>query len=83
MGFNEERLQIRGRLADAEHKARQMEIRLQALASSIRGALPAFCRSEEIEAAKAAALAVELASLHADYLGLLGEIKAMKNALGL
>ena len=35
------------------------------------------------EAAKAAALAVELASLHADYLGLLGEIKAMKNALGL
>ena len=83
MGFNEERLQIRGRLADAEHNARQMEIRIQALASSIRGALPAFCGTEEIEAAKAAALAVDLAALHAEYLGLLNEIKAMKKALGL
>ena len=83
MGFNEERLQIRGRLADAEHNARQMEIRIQALASSIRGALPAFCGTEEIEAAKAAALAVDLAALHADYLGLLGDIKAMKAALGM
>lgn len=83
MGFNEERLQIRGRLADAEHNARQMEIRIQALASSIRGALPAFCGTEEIEAARAAALAVDLAALHADYLGLLGDIKAMKAALGM
>ena len=83
MGFNEERLRIRGRLADAEHKARQMEIRIQAMASSIRGALPAFCDTTELEAAKAAALAVDLASLHAEYLGLLGEIKAMKTALGL
>lgn len=83
MGFDQERLSTRGRLADAEQEARSLEMRIQALATSIRQALPAFAGIEEFEAEKAATLAVELAGLHAEYLGLQSKIRAMRRALGM
>ena len=83
MGFDNERLATRGKLVEVEMEARQMQIRIHALASSIRAALPAFADIEELEAEKAATLAVELAGLHAEYLGMQEKIRAMRRALGM
>lgn len=83
MAFDQERLSTRGRLADAEQTARSLEMRIHALADSIRQALPAFADPEEFEAEKASALAIELAGLHAEFVGLKQKILAMRRALGM
>lgn len=83
MAFDDERLTTRGRLAEAEQEIWQLGVKIEDLASSIRRALPAFAEIEELEAEKAVTLAVELADLHAEYVGLRQKVMAMRKALGL
>lgn len=83
MGFDTERLALRGRLAEEEELARKMELSISGDVSAIRMMLPAFAPVKELQAAQAAVQAVELASKHAEYLGLLGEIANKKKALGI
>lgn len=83
MAFDDERLARRGRLAEAEQETWQLGVKIEDLASSIRRALPAFAEIEELEAEKAATLAVELAGLHAEYVGLRQKVMAMRKSLGL
>lgn len=83
MVFDDERLARRGRLAEAEQETWQLGVKIEDLASSIRRALPAFAEIEELEAEKAATLAVELAGLHAEYVGLRQKVMAMRKSLGL
>lgn len=82
MGFDTERLTIRGRLAEKEQEARRLEISIQGDITAVRNILAPFAPLIEIKADQAAVQAVELAAKHADYLGIIGEIAAMKKALG-
>lgn len=83
MTFNTERLTLRGRLAEKEAEARRLAISIDGDAAAIRMLLPAFVPVVELKAEQAAVQAVELAGKHAEYLGLVGEIAAMKKALGI
>lgn len=83
MAIDTERLTLRGRLAEKEAQARQLELSIQGDISAVRALLPPFAELEEIHANQAAAQAVELAGKHAEYVGLKGEIRAMKKALGI
>lgn len=83
MAFDMERLTLRGRLAEKEEAARQLELSIEGDVSAIRMMLPVFAPVAELQAAQAAVQAVELAAKHAEYLGLVGEIAAMKKALGI
>lgn len=82
-GFNTERLTIRGRLAVKEADLRNLELSIQGDISAVRMLLPAFAPLAEIKAEQAAVQAVELAAKHAEYMGMLAEIAAMKKALGI
>lgn len=82
MTFDTERLTLRGRLAEKEEKARRLAMSIEGDVSAVRMLLPAFVPVAELQAEKAAVQAVELAGKHADYLGLLGEITAIRKALG-
>lgn len=83
MGFDTERLTMRGRLAEKEQEARRLEISIQGDIAAVRSCLAPFAPLVEIKAEEAAVQAVELAAKHADYLGMIGEIAAMKKALGI
>ncbi len=83
MSFDTERLTARGRLAEKEQEARRLEMSIDGDVSAVRALLPPFVRVAELQAQQAAVQAVELAAKHADYLGLIGEIAAMKKALGI
>lgn len=83
MGFDTERLTIRGRLAVMEADLRNLELSIQGDISVVRSSLPPFAPLAEINAEQAAVQAVRLAAKHAEYMGMLGEIAAMKKALGL
>jgi hypothetical protein len=83
MSFDHERLAVRGRLAEKEQEARRLEMSIQGDMSAVRMLLPPFAPLAEIQADQAAVQAVELAAKHADYLGVIGEIAAMKKALGI
>ena len=83
MAFDMERLTLRGRLAEKEEEARRLEMSIEGDVSAVRMLLPAFVPVTELQADKAAVQALELAAKHADYLGLLAEIAAMKKALGI
>lgn len=83
MGFDTERLTIKGRLAEMEQNARRLELSIQGDIGVVRSCLPPFAPLPEINAEQAAVQAVQLAAKHAEYMGMLGEIAAMKKALGL
>jgi len=83
MSFDNERLTVRGRLAEKEQEARRLEMSIEGDIAAIRTVLAPFARLVEIKADQAAVQAVEMAAKHADYLGLIGEIAAMKKALGI
>jgi len=83
MGYDTERLTIRGRLAEKEHEARRLEMSIQGDIAAVRSILAPFAPLVEIQAQQAAVQAVELAGKHAEYLGLLDEIANMKRALGM
>lgn len=83
MGFDTERLQLRGRLAEAETRLRQMGLSIEGDVAAVREMLPPFAPIEELRAETAAIQAVELAGKHVEYMGLQREIAAMKKALGL
>ena len=83
MGFDTERLTIRGRLAEKEQEARRLEISIQGDIAAVRSCLAPFAPLLEIKAEEAAVQAVELAAKHADYLGIVAKIAAMKKALGI
>lgn len=83
MGFDTERLAVRGRLAEKEQEARRLEMSINGDIATIRSILAPFAPLVEIKADQAAVQAVELAAKHAEYLGIIGEIAAMKKALGI
>lgn len=83
MSFDVERLTVRGRLAEKEQEAKRLKMSIYGQVSAVRTLLPPFARIEELQPQQAAVLAVELAAQHADYLGLIEEIAAMKKALGI
>lgn len=77
-----ERLKHRGRLAEKEQEAKRLALGIQGDMAAIRDLLDPFAPVEDLHAEVAAAQAVELAGKHAEYCGLLAEIKAIKKALG-
>ncbi|MBA3008497.1 MAG: hypothetical protein FP810_18385 [Desulfocapsa sp.] len=83
MSFDNERLTVRGRLAEKEQEAKRLEMSIYGDVSAVRTMLPPFAKIEEMQPQQAAVQAVELAAKHTDYLGLIGEIAAMKKALGI
>jgi hypothetical protein len=83
MGFDGERLKHMGRLAEKEADARRLKMSIQGDIDAVRNLLDPFAPIEDLRAEVAAAQAVELAGKHAEYCGLLEEIKAIKKALGI
>jgi hypothetical protein len=82
MGFDTERLKHKGRLAEKEVEAGRLALMIRALISQVRDHLDPFEDLADLNSEAAATQAVELAGMHAEYLGLLAEIKAIKRALG-
>ncbi|HHO49278.1 MAG TPA: hypothetical protein ENN06_12655 [Desulfobacteraceae bacterium] len=82
MGFDTERLKHRGRLAEKTAEAGRLSLLIHGQVRAVRELLDPFEDVECLQAEAAAAQAVELAGRHAEYLGLLAEIKAIKRALG-
>ena len=82
MGFDTERLALKGRLAEKEAEARHLEMSIEGDVSAVRMLLPAFAPVAELQAQQAAIQAVEMAAKHAEYLGLMAEIVNIKKALG-
>lgn len=82
MGFDAERLKHKGRLAEKESEAGRLALLIRGLINQIRGTLDPFEDLIDLNTEAAATQAVELAGLHAEYLGVLAEIKAIRRALG-
>ena len=82
MGFDTERLAMKGRLAEKEAEARRLEMSIEGDVSAVRTLLPPFTPVADLQAQQAAIQAVELAAKHAEYLGLTAEIVNIKRALG-
>ena len=83
IGFDQERLTRRGRLAEKEARIRELENYMQGAIFSVRAALEPYAPLEELKPELAATLSVELAVKHAEYMGLRAEIAALKKALGI
>ncbi|MDD2467161.1 MAG: hypothetical protein PHI97_24495 [Desulfobulbus sp.] len=81
--LDNERLTRRGLLAEKESRVRELESSMQGDIFAVRAALEPFVPLTEIRPDQAAAQAVELAGKHAEYLGLLADISALKRALGM
>lgn len=82
MGYDTERLTIRGRLALKEADVRRLAVSIEGDISAVRALLAPFAPIDEIQAEQAAVQCVELAAKHAEYMGALAEVAAMKKALG-
>ena len=80
---NRERLTLRGRLAVKEAEARRLRMLCESDIASVRGLLDPFAPVEELRMEAATAQVVELAGRHAEYVGVVGEMRAMRKALGL
>ena len=83
IGFDTERLTLKGRLAEKEAEARRLEMSIEGDVSAVRTLLPPFAPVAELQAQQAAIQCVEMADKHAEYLGLVAEIANIKRALGL
>ncbi|MDH5525206.1 MAG: hypothetical protein OEY01_14615 [Desulfobulbaceae bacterium] len=82
MGIDTERMKYKGRLAAKREEAKSLHLRIEGDMHAIRNILDPFMPLHEVRADIAAAQAVELAAKHAEYVGLLEEIKAIEKALG-
>jgi len=69
-------------LAEKEVEACRLDLLIRGLISQVRDHLDPFEALADLNTEAAATQAVELAGLHAEYLGVLAEIKAIKRALG-
>ena len=78
-----ERLKHEGRLARKELAVKNLVLRMEGDIKVIRDILDPFAPLKDLKVEVAAAQMVEMAAKHAEYRGLLGEIKAMKKALGM
>ena len=67
---NRERLTLRGRLAVKEAEERRLRMLIEGDIASVRALLEPFAPIEE-------------AGRHAEYVGVVGEMRAMRRALGL
>lgn len=77
-----ERLKHLGRLEERKMEARKLELKLKGLVDAVRDALDPFEALEELKGEQAAAQAVELATVQAQYKEVLAEIAAIQKALG-
>lgn len=82
MAFDTERLKHRGRLAEKEAEAYRLSMIIRGQLETLRDLLDPFENLANLPAEAAAVQAVELAGRHAEYVGLLAEIRAIKKALG-
>lgn len=76
-----ERLKFMGRLEEQKNRARELELKLDGLRSSIRDLLDPFEEVELLRCEVAAAQAVEMAELQIDLKRCLDEIAAIRRAL--
>jgi UDP-N-acetylmuramyl pentapeptide synthase len=83
MSFDNERLAVRGRLAEKEQEALRLEMLLDGHRASLRSMLAPFDTLADLPVQEIAVTAVELAARHADYIKVCGEIAARKKYLGL
>ena len=80
---NRERLTLRGRLAVKEAEARRLRMLCESDIAAVRALLDPFAPVEELRMEAATEQMIELAGRHAEYVGVVGEIRAMRRALGL
>ena len=80
---NRERLTLRGRLAVKEAEARRLRMLCESDIAAVRALLEPFAPIEELRMEAATEQMIELAGRHAEYVGVVGEMRAMKRALGL
>ena len=80
---NRERLTLRGRLAVKETEARRLRMLIEGDIASVRALLDPFAPVEELRMEAATEQMIELAGRHAEYVGVVGEMRAMRRALGL
>lgn len=78
-----ERLKHQGRLAEKEQTAKRLDLSIRGDIAAIRDILDPFSPLPDLRVDVAAVQAVEMAGKHAEYCGLLAEIKAIKKALGI
>ena len=78
-----ERLKNMGRLTEKKLAAKKLKLRLRGDMRAVRDILDPFASLETMPVDVAAAQVVEMAVKHAEYLGLLADITAIKRALGL
>ena len=81
--YDRERLTLRGRLAVKEAEARRLRILCESDIAAVRALLDPFAPVEELRMEAATEQMIELAGRHAEYVGVVGEIRAMRKALGL
>ena len=77
-----ERLQFQGRLAEKELSAKKLELKAEGLRDVIRLHIDPFAKIEEIDVEVAFQAMTELVDATLEYREILGEIKAIKKALG-
>ena len=80
---NRERLTLRGRLAVKEAEARRLRMLVESDIAALRALLDPFAPVEELRMEAATEQMIELAGRHAEYVGVVGEMRAMRRALGL
>ena len=80
---NRERLTLRGRLAVKEAEARRLRMLCESDIAAVRALLDPFAPVEELRMEAATEQMIELAGRHAEYVGVVGEMRAMRRALGL
>ena len=83
LDYDRERLTLRGRLAVKEAEERRLRMLIESDICAVRALLEPFAPVEELRMEAATEQMIELAGRHADYLGVVGEIRAMRRALGL
>jgi len=80
--MDEERLRFQGRLAEKQLKADELKLKIVGLRDSVRVKLDPFEPVEDLNIEVAYELMVDLAAAHIEYVEILGEIQAIKKALG-
>ena len=81
--YDRERLTLRGRLAVKEAEARRLRMLCESDIAAVRALLDPFAPVEELRMDAATEQMIELAGRHAEYVGVVGEMRAMRRALGL
>ncbi|MFH2074786.1 MAG: hypothetical protein ABIJ57_05490 [Pseudomonadota bacterium] len=77
-----ERLKFQGRLVEKELEARRLKLRIEGLRDSVRDILDPFDAIEELRVDTAFEQMSDLAARWLEHKELVGEIKALRKALG-